>query len=182
MSLSLALGLIQFAPKLIGLLDPDTGDKVDRVASTVIDVAKKVTGQQDGAGAVEAIKQHPDLALQFQLAVMENETVLERLDEQSRKRASDQYKAVSSKQADKVADSIIGWNLWIIGGLVIANFGAVLVLETGPLVAVVSNLIGVVIGHLLQERQSVVAFFFGSSLGSKQKSISMAPAPGNKQG
>lgn len=175
MSLSTALGLIQFAPQLIGLFSPDAGSKVEAVANSVIEVARNVTGRESVPEAVEALSKDPQLAYDFQVKVMENETVLEQLDEQSRQRASKQYTSGGSEQADKTAESIIKWNLWIIAGLVLANFGAVYVLKTGPLVAVVSNLIGVVIGHLLQERQSVVAFFFGSSLGSKLKTISMKP-------
>ena len=48
--------------------------------------------------------------------------------------------------------------------LVAANFGALYLLgDRAELVALISNLIGVVIGALLNERNSVISFFFGSS-------------------
>ena len=37
------------------------------------------------------------------------------------------------------------------------------------IVAIVSNIFGLLINSLISERQSVVGFFFGSSLGSKLK-------------
>jgi hypothetical protein len=39
----------------------------------------------------------------------------------------------------------------------------------GEVIAIVSNFIGIAIGNLFSERQSVVNFFFGSSVGSKLK-------------
>ncbi|MEH8140059.1 hypothetical protein ACSZND_17560 [Aeromonas hydrophila] len=48
--------------------------------------------------------------------------------------------------------------------LVAANFAALSLLgDKAELVALISNLIGVVIGALLNERNSVISFFFGSS-------------------
>jgi len=174
MSISLALGLLQFAPKLVSLFGSDSGSKVSALAETVANVARTVTGKDDLSDATEALKADPQLAYQFQIAVMENETVLERLDEQSRQRASDQYQKTGHKQADKIADHVVKYNLPTIVGLVVANAGAVWFLgEKGTLIAIVSNLIGVVIGQLLQERQSVISFFFGSSLGSKQKGVQL---------
>ena len=73
--------------------------------------------------------------------------------------------------ADKIATKIIRENLPTIGGLIILNVGAVWLLEgKGEIIAIVSNFIGIAIGHLFNERQSVINFFFGSSKGSKDKS------------
>ena len=94
------------------------------------------------------------------------------MEAEDRKSARDSYK-VHHEQADKVAQSIMARNLPTIFILVIVNVTSVYAAEyfklpTGVL-AIISNLIGVVIGQLLAERQSVVGFFFGSSLGSKMK-------------
>jgi F0F1-type ATP synthase assembly protein I len=162
------LGLLQFAPKLINLFG-DRGSKITEVAETIGSIAQQITGGKSVSESVAALQADPQLAYQFEVAVMANETVLERLDEQSRARASEQYK-VTHKTADQIANIIMKTNLPVVGVLVMVNVVAVdYFADQGPLVAVVSNLIGVVIGHLLSERQAVTAFFFGSSLGSKLK-------------
>lgn len=53
-------------------------------------------------------------------------------------------------------------SLLLIITLVVANFGALYLLgDKAELIALISNLIGVVIGALLNERNSVISFFFG---------------------
>ena len=53
-------------------------------------------------------------------------------------------------------------SLLLIITLVVANFGALYLLgDRAELVALISNLIGVVIGALLNERNSMISFFFG---------------------
>lgn len=168
-----AIGLAQFAPKIIGLLDSDRGSKASEIAQTVTTIAKSVTGLDNARDAQVALGNDPELALQFELAVMADKTVLERLDEQSRERATEQYK-VNNKQADKIAERVTKYNLLYVAFLVVVNIAAVKYFEEdGPLIAVVSNLIGIVIGRLLEERQAIISFFYGSSHGSKLKTISM---------
>lgn len=65
--ISIALGLASIAPKIIGWF---AGDKAEETANKVLDVAKAVTGQDDAAKAVDAIKADPALALQFQQGLM----------------------------------------------------------------------------------------------------------------
>jgi len=80
------------------------------------------------------------------------------------------YKTTDHKMADTIANRIIKFNLPVIIGLVLANIAAVMLLDgKGEVIAIVSNFIGIAIGNLFNERQSVVNFFFGSSLGSKEK-------------
>ncbi len=72
--------------------------------------------------------------------------------------------------ADGIATQIINRNLPIIAILVIANVGLVYFMKDNPsLIAIASNIIGVAIGNLFNERQAIVNFFFGSSIGSKEK-------------
>lgn len=165
-----ALGLLRFVPDLIGLFDKDKS-----VVEKVAGIAKSITGAETVDQAEQALVADPALAYQFKLAVMENETVLEKLDEQSRQRASEQY-SIHNEQADKIADSIMSRNLPTVFALVVINAVVVYLFthyaanQIGQ-VAIISNLIGVVIGSLIQERQQVVSFFFGSSLGTKLQSV-----------
>ena len=82
--------------------------------------------------------------------------------------ARDMYKSTGHSKADKIADSVITWNLWIIMALVIA-MSLVIMFIDGSVSAVISGLIGTAIGNLFQERNTIIGFFFGSSQGSKDK-------------
>jgi hypothetical protein len=62
------------------------------------------------------------------------------------------------------------WNLWSILALVLVNGIAIYFLsEEAAVLATVSNLLGIVIKSLLDERKEVTGFYFGSSVGSKMK-------------
>lgn len=96
---------------------------------------------------------------------------LNRHEEVRQQIAHETYRAKSTMQ-DTIATKIINNNLPFIVLLVLINIAVVYFLrdkEYSVLVAAVSNIIGITIGNLFTERQSVVNFFFGSSIGSKDK-------------
>jgi len=164
-----ALGLIKFIPDLIGLFDSKKGEEAQKISETVSDIAEAVTGKK-GQDAVDALEQDPVLAYQFKRDVMADSHVREQMDLENTKSARDMYK-VSPEQAGKVADNIMRYNLVIVFLLVIINILAIRELKDDTVVlALISNFIGLVLGALLNERQAVVNFFFGSSMGSKNKS------------
>jgi hypothetical protein len=73
-------------------------------------------------------------------------------------------------QADKISNLVIKWNLPIIFTLVVINVFIVYYMkDNAPLIAIASQIIGIAIGNLFAERQAIVNFFFGSSIGSKEK-------------
>lgn len=87
------------------------------------------------------------------------------------KDARDMYTDTGHKMADQIAGKVINQNLPIIFSLIIINVLSVWLLKgQGEIIAIVSNFIGIAIGHLFNERQSIINFFFGSSRGSKDKS------------
>lgn len=93
-----------------------------------------------------------------------------RHEEAKRNKAHETYQ-VKSEMSDTIAKQIIDRNLPIIALLVIVNVGLVYYMQDhASLIAIASNIIGVAIGNLFNERQAIVNFFFGSSLGSKDKS------------
>lgn len=58
-----AIGLAaEFAPSLLGML---FGDKAEKAAETVTEVARRVTGAEDADAVVAALKADPDMALRF---------------------------------------------------------------------------------------------------------------------
>ena len=162
------LGLVKFVPDLIGMFDSKKGEQAKKISETVGKVAEAVTGKS-GQDAVNAIEQDPALAYRFKLAVMADSHVVEQMNLDNTKSARDMYK-VHPDQAAKIANNIMKYNLIIVFLLVIINVGAVTFLkDDAAVLAIVSNFIGIVLHALLNERQSVVNFFYGSSMGSKNK-------------
>lgn len=68
--LPIAMALLQFAPALAGLLG---GPKAEDVAAHVVGIAKTVTGQSAPDAALAAIQADPNLSMQFQKAVLEQQ-------------------------------------------------------------------------------------------------------------
>tara|TARA_R110000803_G_scaffold169492_1_gene232514 strand:- start:831 stop:1349 length:519 start_codon:yes stop_codon:yes gene_type:complete len=87
------------------------------------------------------------------------------------KDARDTYEKTDHKIADSIAMRIINYNLWVVLLAVIIEILAVIFIDDKVLIAIISGAIGSITTALLQERQQVINFFFGSSKGSKDKSI-----------
>jgi len=81
--------------------------------------------------------------------------------------ARDMYKE-KSDMADDIAKKIINWNLWLLLVLVIVQVLVIMFVD-GQIAAVVTGVVGTITGALINERNTVVNFFFGSSKGSKDK-------------
>lgn len=69
--ITIAMGLAQFAPKIVKLL---AGDKAEEVAERVLDVARSVTGSSDAA-----YRMTPEQGVEFRAKLNEHELELERL-------------------------------------------------------------------------------------------------------
>ena len=85
--LPIALALAQFAPTIAGLLG---GAKAEAVAEKVAGIAQAVTGQHSPDAALKALQADPNLALQFQTAVLDQRVKLEEIAAQ---RAKDEASA-----------------------------------------------------------------------------------------
>lgn len=160
-----ALGLLTKVPKLIKAISG--GNK--GLAEKAIDIAKAVTGQKDEQHAVEALKADPELALKYELALLNDKHIPDEMDLENTKDARDMYKTTNHERADAIADHVMTYNLPIIVVLVCLNIAVVNYIEGGALIAIASNFIGMAMKQLMSERQTVMNFFFGSSMGSKEK-------------
>ena len=78
------------------------------------------------------------------------------------------YQNTDNETADLIANKIIKENLWILLGLVLVQVGVVVFVH-GQVAAVITGVVGTITGALINERNTVVNFFFGSSKGSKDK-------------
>ena len=99
-----------------------------------------------------------------------NEDYLEELKihTENTKDARAMYQNTDNEMADLIAGKIIKENLWLLLGLVIVQVLVVMFVE-GQIAAVVTGVVGTITGALINERNTVVNFFFGSSKGSKDK-------------
>lgn len=81
--------------------------------------------------------------------------------------ARDMYE-VKSDTADQIAKKIMNHNMLIVCVLVIFEIGVIAFVE-GQVAAVITGIIGTITGALINERTTVVNFFYGSSQSSKDK-------------
>lgn len=162
---SIAVGLAKVVPEIANWIG---GDKAEEAVSKVVDIAETITGKK-GPDALAAINAEPAMALEFQKAIMADKHRLDELYLQDKASARDMYK-VHHEQTDKISERIMSYNLWMIFALVIINGTAIYFLkEQAAVLATISNLLGIVIKSLLDERKEVTGFYFGSSVGSKIK-------------
>ena len=90
------------------------------------------------------------------------------LDFEDRASAREMYKT-ENQMADQIANRVIVWNLWIVFLAIVIEILVVIYMQDKTLIAIISSAIGGLTTALLQERQQVINFFFGSSIGSKNK-------------
>jgi len=100
-----------------------------------------------------------------------NALELVQLDLDDIKDARDMYKTTDHLMADKIADRVITYNLWVVMAAIIIEILSVIYIDDKVLIAIISGAIGSVTTALLQERQQIINFFFGSSRGSKEKNL-----------
>lgn len=145
------------------------GDKAEDAASKISEIAKTVTGLSNPNDAKDMILNDPEAKLKFMSAVEDNRFELDRIYLADRSNAREMY-GEHNKQADLIANKITIWNIPYVITMVIVNCLVVYFLkEDVALVAIASNVIGMVIKSLLDQMQSVTGFYFGSSMGSKSK-------------
>jgi hypothetical protein len=85
--------------------------------------------------------------------------------------ARDTYKETDHKVADFVAKKVINYNLWVVLAAILVEVLAVVYIDDKVLIAIISGAVGGLVTALLQERQQIINFFFGSSMGSKNKQV-----------
>jgi hypothetical protein len=138
------------------------GDKAEKVAETVVDIAEAVTGKK-GQEAVDVVKANPETALSYLQAQMAQEERLEALVVEDRK---------SARERDKAFIAAGRWNfradLMVLGCVVALVFivNEIAGTEVKPEVLAIFNM---AVGALLKMLGDAFAYEFGSSRGSKEK-------------
>lgn len=152
-----------------------------QVAGTLLTVATsgnpagaiigEVKGLLTGQGKDDLVSELTQNESEF-MGELEYQLELHKLDHADRGQARAMYPE-SKDMADRIGQRVFNWNLPAVGILIAALILCAVHLE-GGLLATVASIIGAVIRDLLSERQIVINFLFGSSLGSKKKDEKMA--------
>jgi hypothetical protein len=98
-----------------------------------------------------------------------NHFIRKELDLKEMANVRDMYKNTDHSVADFVAKKVINFNLWVVLGAILIEVLSVIYINDKVLIAIISGAVGGVVTALLQERQQIINFFFGSSMGSKNK-------------
>jgi hypothetical protein len=142
-----------------------------KIAAKVIDFASQATGESDPVKINNALIADPTLATKLKQTLLDNEHELDMAPYKDRKDARAMHNQ-HPEQADKIADRIMKYNLPYILFLLVANCLAMFFLrEYSAILAIISNLIGMTLKSLFDERNCVTGFYFGSSMGSKNKDM-----------
>lgn len=104
----IAMALAQFAPMIAGWLG---GSKAEDVATKVVGVAQTVTGQSAPDAALAALQADPNLALQFQKVVLEQQAQIAQIaaDVEKTEIAADQANTAAINQTIQVEAKSDHW-------------------------------------------------------------------------
>ena len=153
--------------------DRPIADILKKAAPTILDIVGDIV---PGASAIKTIANM--VFKDKTISPADKEAIQKELDRELKeyelyvedmKRASDMYSSTGHRMADKIADRVIKWNLWIIIIAIVFELLFIYYIDDKILIATISTIVGGVTTALLQERQQIINFFFGSSRGSKTK-------------
>lgn len=152
----------QFAPSIIKYFT--NSDTAGDVAGKVIDIAKTVTGKTEPEEAMQALKADPALAVQFKIAVMDNDAGLERAYLADRQDARARDVALVKAGRYNFRSDILAF--LAVGGLIACVY---FIAKDAGLPERAVNAIMFVAGVLASAVRDVYGFEFGSSRSSKDK-------------
>ena len=146
----------------------------DKTADKISTIAQLVTDTTDPMEAMRKIEQSPQLATKMREMLLTQERELKALYLQDVSGAREMYANNDNSMADTIANRITRWNLWGVIALVVADCLLINFVDNKVVAVSVGTIIGGIITALLQERQQVIGFSFGSSLGSKEKTKALS--------
>jgi hypothetical protein len=141
-----------------------------QAASKIIDLAAAATGGGTAEEVVERLRNDAQAREDAKRLLLHWEQELVRLQYEDLASARAMYSGAKNDMADKLANRIMSWNLPAIVALVAGNCAVVYTIDNPTIAVALGNIIGASITYLWAERSQVVGFFFGSSIGSKDKS------------
>jgi hypothetical protein len=172
MSITAALAIAQATGLSGWIVDKLKGsdNSAAKLAGKVIEFAQDATGQDTPEAAQERLK-NISAQTKFKSLILDNEQDLKKLAFEDRKDARKMYQ-VHHGQADQIADRIMKWNLVSILVLVVLQCLSYYYLQDQTeLLMAVTSIISMAIKSLFDERKDVTGFYYGSSMGSKNKDV-----------
>lgn len=152
----------QFAPSIVKYFT--NSETAGAVAGQVIDIAKTVTGKGTPEAAVAAMQADPALAIQFKMAVMENDSALEKAYLVDRQDARARDVAIVQAGRYNWRGDVLA--VLAVGGLVLCVY---FIARDAGLPERAVNAIMFVAGVLASAVRDVYGFEFGSSRSSQTK-------------
>lgn len=151
--------LAQVAPSVVSAF---AGDKSGKAVEKALSIAEEITGQP-GDKALKAIEADPALALQYKTAVIDYEKHILQLEADDRKNAREN--TLSNQDA-----FVRRFTCWLGAACLAVGITYVFCITFLPIpdgnLRFADTILGVVISSLFC---GVTGFFFGSSMGSKEK-------------
>ena len=182
--ISTAFALAQFVP---GILKWITGsDQAEQAASTVIDIAKQVTGKDSGQAALSAIQTDPAALLAFRQAVIAAEVDLDKAflaDRQDARKRDVQLAQLgrTTKRADlMIVGDVIGMLACLSAMVFVTWLGVTKGGDVNPLIMALNGPLGMLTQQFANGLRDAHQFEFGSSRGSAEKTELLARAPAVK--
>lgn len=163
----IAQGLISIAPSIAKWFG---GDKAEDAAQSVVDIARSVTGQNEPGKAVKLVLADEKHKLAFMSLLETQRNELDKIYLADRQDAREMY-GKHNAQADKIAESVMKYNAFLAILIGLAQIFALSYFTGLPEIVIlaIGNVSGYLIKGFLDERTTVCGFYFGSSLGSKNK-------------
>lgn len=182
---TIALSLAQFAPSILRFFG--VGEKPVTVAEKVGEIAKVITGAANPEQALAAMRENAQLAHQFQMAVLQADTELERLylaDRQgARQRDIDLRKLTggTNRRADLMIIGDVLGMLACLAAMVYCTWlgvqGATGEGDVSPIIMAINGPLGMLTQQFANGLRDAHNFEFGSSRGSEVKTELLAKAP-----
>lgn len=174
--ISAALGIAKLIPDVIDLFSgKDEKSKAD-VARDIVNLGSKAvqvaTGNvvRDPELIEQELRQNRAARNELTKLYAEHRHELEMKYLEDVADARDMYKQTENKTTNTLATKVMTWNIVYVLIAVLVQVGCMFYFSKFPqLLALIGNLVGIVVGNLLQERSQVLSFYFGSSMGSKMK-------------
>lgn len=142
-----------------------------KVASKVLDFASQITGESDPVKIQKALSTDPTLAAELKQTLVANEHEIDMAPYKDRANARQMY-SVHNSQADKIAERVIKYNpLYILLCLIVQSLALYFLHENASLLSLITSVLTMAIKSFFDERKEVTGFYFGSSMGSKNKDI-----------
>lgn len=148
------------------------GPPGEQVSRRIVETAQSVVGGKSPTEILKRVEQETESAsqtrAQIRALIIGQETDLLKLAAADTIDARALYRQKST-QANRIATSIMRFNLPAIILLIAGNGGALYYINNPTVAVAIGNLIGASIASLWQERQQIMGFFFGTSLSSQEK-------------